>query len=444
MADEAELDGSFAAQTERRRVKRFHVSGFSRSNDTATWHVDSPANERYDVELLIDSSSCDAVPTVELRTPCQLLHARLTSAFGSKPCKGFDRVKLGTIRLRAGENHLAISVRDAEAAVSLYSVELIPSREARTIATRVEATRSDTGWMRDARYGLQFHWTSQSAPRRGPRLGYQQAVERFDVASFRDIVGESGAGYVILTTSHAEHYFPAPIEAIDSVLPDRTSDRDLVSEIADELDGIGVRLMLYYHVGHDHWQDPNGWWTATGWNDAERFFSNWRAIIGEVGDRYRERLAGWFFDDGMVYYAVNADFHNLIIAAKAGNPARVICYNPWIYPRFTDFQDFFCGEGYRFLTELDYVPTDRSGVFRHGPQEGLQAHTNFILESDWCHHHENSEIPPPRYPREEFLKAVERAIETGIVPSVNLEIYQDVGVSDESLDYLRALDTRIG
>ena len=75
----------------------------------------------------------------------------------------------------------------------------------------------------------------------------------------------------------------------------------------------------------------------------------------EIGERY---------DDGCVYYPLNPDFRALGWAAKAGNPGRVICCNPWIWPRFTDFQDYFCGEGYGFLKSHEWLPDDGSGIFK--------------------------------------------------------------------------------
>merc|ERR1712096_125156 len=124
--------------------------------------------------------------------------------------------------------------------------------------------RSDTSWMRESKYGLQFHWTSESQPRYGKQKVYADAVRDFDVQSFAQMVNQTGAGYIILTTSHAEHYFPAPIKSIDAIMPGRTSDRDLVQDLIGALEACGIRLMLYYHVGHDHWVEPDGWWTRTG------------------------------------------------------------------------------------------------------------------------------------------------------------------------------------
>ena len=80
-----------------------------------------------------------------------------------------------------------------------------------------------------------------------------------------------------------------------------------------------------------------------------------------------------------------------------------------------------------------------SGIFTDGPHKSLQAHTNFILEKSWCHSTPAIPIPPPQIPKDEFLQDMVNAIERGIVPSVNLEIYQNGSCSDVSTDYMRAI-----
>jgi hypothetical protein len=95
---------------------------------------------------------------------------------------------------------------------------------------------------------------------------------------------------------------------------------------------------------------------------------------------YGKDLAGWFFDDGCVYYPLNPDFRRLTEAAKTGHAGRLVCYNPWVLPRMTDFQDYLCGGGYDFLKFWDGLPADGTGIYTSGPHKGLQAHTNFVLE----------------------------------------------------------------
>ena len=51
----------------------------------------------------------------------------------------------------------------------------------------------------------------------------------------------------------------------------------------------------------------------------------------------------------------------------------------------------------------------------------------------------DTDIPAPQYKKEQFVQGMKAGIAHGIVPSVNLEIYQDVGVGEASLEYMKAV-----
>ena len=103
-----------------------------------------------------------------------------------------------------------------------------------------------------------------------------------------------------------------------------------------ELNKRGIKLILYYHVGHGDLPDTN-WWDRN-WNpnwveenyDKSLFFKNWQNIITEVGERYGEKLAGWLFDDDCVIYP--ADYETLGQATKAGNSERLVACREIIGP----------------------------------------------------------------------------------------------------------------
>ena len=146
----------------------------------------------------------------------------------------------------------------------------------------------------------------------------------------------------------ATYYFPAPIAAIDAILPGHTSQRDLIGKIADALVKRNIQLILYYHASHGRSAANEGWWDRN-WRPEDKtlFLNNWCSIIQEVGERYKERLAGWMFDDELIYYP--APYERLGHAAKAGNKDRIISYNPWIQARGMDFQ---FGDGFMGTTQL--------------------------------------------------------------------------------------------
>jgi len=431
MGDAADHRGTFRVVSPVNGAKHFPVSEWCQAQDSLGWQVDAPAGD-YAVTALIQGYGAEVRLTCEGQTLCVAIDG------------DWDRIDLGNLHLSAGCHTLTLEAPKPGHDLELYSLEIIRPATAERVRSEVASLRADTTWMREGLYGLQLHWTSQSQPRHGAQLPYDEAVAAFDVERFAAMVHELGAKHVTFTTSHAEFYFPAPIAAIDAIMPGRTSERDLVADLIAALGARDIRLMLYYHNGHGHAPEPDGWWERTGFpTDTERFVDNWCAQISEAGERYGSGLAGWWFDDGCVYYPLNPSFFRMGQAAKAGHPGRVVCYNPWIWPRLTDYQDYFCGETYRYLTETRHLPADRSGVFSGGPQAGLQAHTNFVLEGYWVHDQPESPIPTPNVPLEQFLEDSVAAIGRGIVPSFNLEIYQDGGISPQSRDYLLALKERV-
>lgn len=433
LGDEAALTGALKPGIVGNGCKRLQVRNWNAAADSFTWQVDVPASGEFNVTALTKSKGA----VLELKSGDQRIERPVSTAW--------DRIDMGSLKLTRGLHEIRLRATRPSERMEIYSLELIKPDFERKLLRQAHEMRSDTAWMRKAKYGLQFHWTSMSAPRRGERKPYAEACRDFPAKQFASLVNSTGAGYVIITTSHAQHYFPAPIQAIDRIKPGRTSERDLVRDWIEALGAYGIKLMLYYHVGHDDWKQPDGWWRATGYDpkNPKLFLENWTAITSEVGRRYGKGLAGWFFDDGCVYYPLNPDFRRLTAAAKTGNPGRLVCYNPWVLPRLTDFQDYLCGEGYDFLKSWDGLPAGGTGIYAAGPHKGLQAHTNFILESDWPHSRLNTEIRPPRYPRDQFIADMKAGIAHGVVPSVNLEIYQDVGIGDASQALMAALKREV-
>jgi hypothetical protein len=433
LGDEAAIAGGLSPSMVGDGCKRLQVRNWSTADDSFTWQVDAPASGLYDVTALTKSKGA----VLEVKCGDQRLERPVATAW--------DRIEMGRLKLSKGTHAITLGATQQVERMEFYSLELTEPGLANQLRQQAKEMRSDTSWMRKAKYGLQFHWTSTSAPRHGDRKPYADACRDFPAKEFARLVNSTGAGYVIITTSNAQHYFPAPIKAIDRIKPGRTSERDLVRDWIEALGAYNIKLMLYYHVGHDDWRQPDGWWRATGYDpkNPKQFLDNWMAITSEVGLRYRDGLAGWFFDDGCVYYPLNPDFRRLTAAAKAGNPARLVCYNPWVLPRMTDFQDYLCGEGYDFLKFWEGLPADGTGIYTSGPHKGLQAHTNFILERGWVHSGPNTEIPPPRYPKDQFIADMKAGIAHGVVPSVNMEIYQDVGIGEQSAAIMGALRNEV-
>jgi hypothetical protein len=224
-------------------------------------------------------------------------------------------------------------------------------------------------------------------------------------------------------------YFPAPLASLDRLLPGRTAPRDLVADLAGALGRRGIRLMLYYHIGavsDPAWLKASGFWET----DTRRIFGSWTAIVREAGERYGDTLAGWWFDDGSInYYYRSAPWEQLTRAAKAGNPRRLVAYNPWELPSPTEFQDYCCGEGFGDPGVGGLVKAGGDGRYTAGTHQGLQACATLIAEGDWVHTRKDTDVGPPRWNAAQMAGILREFIARKNVPLFNLEIYQEGTVS---------------
>ena len=219
--------------------------------------------------------------------------------------------------------------------------------------------------------------------------------------------------------------------------PGRTSQRDLVADLAETLGKRGARLMLYYHLGAH--SDPQ-WLEACGFalTDTTTFWKNWSAVIGEIGKRYGDKLAGWWFDDGTAnYYYRSAPWELLATAAKAGNPKRLICFNPWILPPATEFQDYLAGEGSNDPSVQGWLKVGDHGRISGGLYEGLQASSALVMESNWLHTQRDSEISKSGWTAANLADLLRRSAALENVVMFNLEIYQGGSLSPATVELLR-------
>lgn len=406
---------------------KFFGKGWRTAGQQAEWRVTVPEPDDYAVNVsLCQSHGTPASFTVAAG------ESEVRGALTGRE-RGWNRVALdGVLRLPRGAVTITLKVtspaKDFELAVQ--SVELVRPAVRKALLERALSLRADSKWFQDAGYGIMVHWTSESMPRAGERKPYAPAAAEFDVERFATQMQATGAGFVVLTTSHGQQYLPAPNRAMDALLPGRTASRDLVGDLAAALEKRGLKLMLYYHPGAA--SDPK-WIEASGSleTDTTRFFANWENIISEFGERYGERLAGWWFDDGAVaYYYRSAPWEALHRAARAGFAQRLIGWNPWELPSPTEFQDFYCGEGRAEPSGADaLLQNGGDGRYVSGAYAGLQASAALITEGDWVHSRKDTEIGLPKWTAAQMADLLARFRSYRSVPIFNVEIYQTGDVS---------------
>src|SRR5262249_18538351 len=153
---------------------------------------------------------------------------------------------------------------------------------------------SRNDWMVEGKYGLFTHYSTLTYPFRGDQMAYKNwewGVNLFDVPAYADAVEQTGAKWVVFTLAHGGVFWPAPSRTIDRLLPNRTTKRDLVMEIADELDKRGVRLGLYFN-----WSPGDlPWREACGMNEESnrRLSDNYAALFEETSRRYGRKVWGF-------------------------------------------------------------------------------------------------------------------------------------------------------
>ncbi|KAA6327973.1 hypothetical protein EZS27_023086 [termite gut metagenome] len=242
-----------------------------------------------------------------------------------------------------------------------------------------------TDWFYEAKYGLSHHLLKEFIERSftpvqeqwdASKQTWSQFIDQFNVQEYAKQVNETGAKFILLTLNQNSGYYNTPVAAYDKymrqagLLKDEddnpmTSKRDLPGEIMDELAKYGIKVMLYHPSNppnRSHWKGNDFRVTSEvfhytpGQNgapgDTARQVLN--EIISELGARYGEKLAGFWFDGfykepASVYLDMNnvyniSDFAN---AAKKGNPYRIIAYNTgWGAPfrKSTPYSDYSAGE----------------------------------------------------------------------------------------------------
>lgn len=435
----ARLEGGVKIYAPDESFKSFWIENWNQPSQSINWTV-STDQDKYRVAALVSADKLQSGETVVLE-----VSNGSSKAIGKITGSGWQRLWLDKeLAFSKGTSNLKVRIltpgKSPEFNVHLYSLEVVKPNVYSTLLKEAKALYSDASWMGDIKYGFFFHWNSKSMPRRGEQKKYEEAVNSFDTKKFAAMVNDCGAKLVFFTTSWAEYYFPAPIQAINDILPGRTTQRDLVADLSDDLGKYGIKLILYYHIGHGDTE----WWSKQNFTPGNpgNLFINLERIIGEVSQRYGSKLAGLWMDDGMGYYPNGAPFDKITRAAKSGNKDLVICYNPWIFPKFTEFQDYYAGEvGLSVQSagkENPYLPIGGNGAFTEGPQKGLQATYTGVLEpGEWTHIYKDTDIEDPLFTTEEMVQIISESNKRKNLPMMNVRIYQDGTISPKTYELMK-------
>ena len=117
-----------------------------------------------------------------------------------------------------------------------------------------------------------------------------------------------------------------------------------LSRIADALEARGIDLYLYW-TGDGPTKDPQAFAGLQGAMPVTKeYMKNWSDVVAEYGERYGTKVKGWWID-GSYSWIGHSDETFAILAKglRAGNPDRILAFNPGVDPKvmaYTDFDDF--------------------------------------------------------------------------------------------------------
>ena len=310
----------------------------------------------------------------------------------------------------------------------------------------LSAPVGSSDWLMNAGYGVMVHWTSQSRPQSGAApSAYCTAVNNFDVNAFAQQLQSAGAGYVIFTISHAQQYFAFPSPKLDSVIAGRTCPRDLYADLFTAINPKGIRMVFYYpSVGTD---EDVAWRDASKFNTDPAYFAQLQYdLVEEIGNRYGNKLAGWWVDncyDSPPSYAqfgagrgARYNFNTYAQKLRSGNPQRLVTfnfsYNQWNSTTGQGIVDYAAGED----DAINRLPSSRfSG------EGNSQWQTLVWMDDFWVH--KDAGVVTPRYSNATVTDYTRNVMSQQGAFSYNAAPYQDTLISSATVNQLQHLNATI-
>ncbi|MBC7288412.1 MAG: discoidin domain-containing protein [Armatimonadetes bacterium] len=292
-----------------------------------------------------------------------------------------------------------------------------------------------TDWFYQAGFGVFVHYlnglqnNAEQVHSLGRQTSWDECVREFDTKRFAETMHEVGAGYVVFTVMQITRFMIAPNETFDRITGYKPGEacatRDLIDDLYQSLSRYNIPLMLYY-TGDGPRGDPKAA-EAFGWQTpvTHDFVRKWAAVAAEYGERYREKVRGWWVDGCYRWLGYNDD--KLAILAeglRAGYPDRIIAFNPGVEKHVSPYskhEDYTCGEQNRFL---DMPP----GRFVDGEQWHLLA----PLGPTWAQ-------PGMQCTKRELAEYVFDVHQRGGVVSIDVLLFRDGTLDRSQIEVLKAI-----
>jgi hypothetical protein len=250
-------------------------------------------------------------------------------------------------------------------------------------------------WMKEARWGVMTHYLADWIAAESGRPGAMDAeewnrlIDYFDVEKLARQLSSVGAGYYVITLGQNSGFYLTPNATFDRFVgarPSKCSRRDLVADLAESLNGRGIKLLVYLPAGAP--AADRSAVSALGWQNGphrnREFQLRWEQVIREWSARWGKKVAGWWFDgcywpNAMYRHLEPPNFASFAAAARAGNPDAIVAFNPGVVGRslsITPEEDYTAGE----IDQPDRLMIRRASG---GKVDGAQVHVLSYLGATW-------------------------------------------------------------
>ena len=264
------------------------------------------------------------------------------------------------------------------------------------------------------KWGVFFHYLANPAGRANEGKSaeeWSRQVDAFDVKGLAKQLQEVGADYFFITIGQGSGHYCArnPVyDKLTGISPSKCARRDLVSDLADTLNPLGIKVLVYtaaeigwgdvearkalgmtsHHndhlVGLRKRGQPNDW-QANRKGQIE-FLWNWVKIHEQWSKQWGTKIAGWWVDGcyhADVRFPENEppNLKTLKAALRTGNPNAIVTFNTRgvkvPIPVSSPHEDYAAGEVSRQL------PSSCPGAWLEG--EGIRSryHSLSYLGRTW-------------------------------------------------------------
>ncbi|HZY60928.1 MAG TPA: alpha-L-fucosidase [Edaphobacter sp.] len=303
---------------------------------------------------------------------------------------------------------------------------------------------SRAAWMQDPRYcwGVMTHyladWQAKVNNLTMTPDQWNKMIDGFDVEGMARRLESVGAGHYQISIGQNSGYYLAPNPAYDRITgirPSKCSRRDLVADLYEPLRKRDIKLMVYLPSGA-----PNGDKAAVNaleWQNGpypnRNFQIKWQQVIAEWSRRWGSKVVGWWFDGcyfpNSMYRSTSApNFASFAAAARAGNSASSVAFNPGVVYRMlslTPDQDFIAGE----IDKPDRVTFGRPN---NGRVDGTQIHMLSFLGEHWGY-------GKPRFTADQVVAYTQNIRDHGGSVTWDVPVELDGTIAQPFLDQLAAL-----